>query len=76
MCNLPTKYLSQNVFTQRLLHFLSHDHQQHGLIPDMYRLLSKYELTEFLNTYVESGVFPSKDAWKRILKSIVDLFTI
>ncbi|KAH3828960.1 hypothetical protein DPMN_130948 [Dreissena polymorpha] len=42
-----------------------------GLIPDIYRLLQKYSLIPTLETYLESGVFPGKMAWKRTIKNSV-----
>ncbi|KAH3874617.1 hypothetical protein DPMN_037867 [Dreissena polymorpha] len=42
-----------------------------GLIPDIYRLLQKYSLMPTLETYLESGVFPGKMAWKRTIKNSV-----
>ncbi|KAH3853713.1 hypothetical protein DPMN_096245 [Dreissena polymorpha] len=42
-----------------------------GLIPDIYRLLQKYSLMSTLVTYLESGVFPRKMAWKRTIKNSV-----
>ncbi|KAH3829047.1 hypothetical protein DPMN_131035 [Dreissena polymorpha] len=42
-----------------------------GLIPDIYRLLQKDSLMPTLETYLESGVFPGKMAWKRTIKNSV-----
>ncbi|KAH3824716.1 hypothetical protein DPMN_126569 [Dreissena polymorpha] len=39
------------------------------LIPNIYRLLQKYSLMPTLETYLESGVFPGKMAWKRTIKN-------
>ncbi|KAH3840200.1 hypothetical protein DPMN_113645 [Dreissena polymorpha] len=41
------------------------------LITDIYRLLQKYSLMPTLETYLESGVFSGKIAWKRTIKNSV-----
>ena len=50
--------------------FTTHSNgRQTGFIADIFRLLGKYQLRHVVETYLESSIFPSKFAWKRILKS-------
>jgi hypothetical protein len=38
-----------------------------GFIPDIFRLLQKYNLSQVLHIYLNEGTFPSKYVWKRTL---------
>ena len=42
-------------------------------MPDVYRLLGKYGLLQFLNEYIETGLFPTKFTWKTIINKTVNL---
>ena len=58
------------MFLNRLTSYIAEfNHRQEGFIPDIVRLLEKYELSDILSTYVENGTFPTSYAWKRLLKS-------
>ena len=46
-------------------------YQSHGFIPDIYRVLHKYDLKYILDIYIRNGMFPSKFAWKALLKKCV-----
>ena len=40
-----------------------------GFIPDIYRILGKYSLLDFVNyKYKADGVFVSKCTWKRVVR--------
>ena len=51
--------------------YLYNDNQTRGFIPDLYRLLVKYDLLHYLEGFITYSTFPSKLKWKRILKSKV-----
>ncbi len=70
LCNLPCKFLAKSVFTHRLVRFLNMHKQHAGSVPDIYRLLQKYNLANVLKTYAETGTFPSKSSWKLMLKKV------
>ena len=58
------------MFLVRLTSYIAEfNHRQEGFVPDIVRLLEKYELRDILSTYVENGTFPTSYAWKRLLKS-------
>ena len=70
MCRLNSNSWVKNVFLNRLTSFTTHSNgRQTGFIADIFRLLGKYQLRHVLEAYLESSIFPSKFAWKRILKS-------
>jgi hypothetical protein len=68
LCRLPSKYLAKQIFVNRLIRYVSVDRQKHGFIPDIYRLLQKYDLLYVIYTFIDTGVFPSKLKWKKILQ--------
>ena len=39
-----------------------------GFIPDVHLVLSKYALTPYIDEYCDTGVFPDKALWKRVVK--------
>ena len=70
MCRLNSNSWVKNQFLNRLTSFTTHSNgRQTGFIADIFRLLGKYQLRHVLEAYLESSIFPSKFAWKRILKS-------
>ena len=71
LCRLPCKHIAKQIFVNRLLRYLNNDNQTRGFIPDVCRLLVKYELLHYLEGFVSNSTFPSKFKWKRILKSKV-----
>ena len=38
-----------------------------GFIPDIVRILKKYSLWEYLDYYLQTGNFPIKSEWKRVV---------
>ena len=71
LCKLPSKYLAKQIFVNRLIRFVNIDRQKQGFIPDMYRILQYYDLLHVFYTFIESGIFPSKSKWKKILQTKV-----
>lgn len=51
MCRLPNKYIAKQVFNHRLCRYIDYDNQYREVIPEMYRLLSKYGLLDILIIY-------------------------
>ncbi|KAH3693536.1 uncharacterized protein LOC127862565 [Dreissena polymorpha] len=71
LCRLPNQYLAKQVFINRLVRYLNNDKQTKGFVPEIYRLLYKYQLQSCLDGYLQSGLFPSKQAWKQMLQRSV-----
>ena len=42
-----------------------------GFIPDVITILDKYHLQIYIEQYIQTGSFPSKQKWKRICKGTV-----
>jgi len=51
------------------MHYINVDKQHIGFIPDAYRLLQKYDLTNVLDIFIDTGCFPSKHVWKGLLQN-------
>ena len=75
LCTMPTYLLSRKIFSYRLHLFLTKGcRSQMGFIPDIFAILSKYSLTNYLLDFTESSRFPSKLSWKRIVSKTVHAF--
>ena len=44
------------------------DNGQHGFIPDVIKLLGKYQILHIVHSFVDTSRFPSKNTWNRLLK--------
>ena len=44
---------------------------QKGFIPDLMRLVRKYNLETYIDNYVKHSIFPSRKAWASILKETI-----
>jgi len=71
LCRLSPNFLAKQVFVQRLIRHISYGDVMFGFIPDICRLVEKYELWHFIDTYISTGRFPGKSAWGRILNTSV-----
>ena len=71
LCRLPCNYLAKTIFVHRLTRYLSGSERQScGFIPDIFNILSKYELLQYINYFTETSHFPSKYVWKQSLKDM------
>ncbi|KAH3794439.1 hypothetical protein DPMN_147972 [Dreissena polymorpha] len=73
LCRLSPKYLVKDVFHNRLLRYMNLENQSVGFMADVYRLLGKYGLLQFLNEHIETGLFPTKFTRKMINDKTVNL---
>ena len=71
LCRLECIKTIKDVFVYRLYSFLSEPQKIIGFIPDVYRILRKYRLENFLDTYLESATFPSKLKWKKSINTAI-----
>ena len=66
----PPSYLAKKIFVNRLIRFMNVDAQYSGFVPDIFRILQKYNMEGYLHAFVDTAVFPDKFQWKRILKTV------
>ena len=72
ICRLNPNYLAKDVFNNRLVRYVNIDRQCIGFIPDVYKLLQKYDLLAYLQAYLEDGQFPPRRQWKSIVGRSVE----
>ena len=69
LCTMPPNLLPRKVFNFRLnLFVLRENKNQSGFIPDIWKVLQKYHLEEYLLSYLATSLFPTKGTWKTIVK--------
>ena len=56
-------------FYRRLASYMLNKETQTGYFPDIYKIMRKYGLSEYFESYIRFNVFPSKNIWKRLVKS-------
>ena len=57
-CRLNSNIWVKTVFLNRLTSYISKcNHRQEGFVPDVVRLLEKYQLIDSLYTYLKKGTF-------------------
>ena len=79
--NLQDSTLANKVLRSRILQFECHKYIQNGtvtfyqvgFVPDMIRLINKYDLSSFWDKYISSGFqeFPAQTVWKQLVKKTV-----
>ena len=63
---------SKQIFNIRLSMFVIRtDGKQRGYIPDIFEILKKYDLLQFIVNYITSAIFPNKLVWKRLVKNSI-----
>ena len=67
LCRLSVDHFSRKIFFVRLSQFLNNVRPISGLIPEIVRLLTKYDLYAALLDFCNSGAFPTKGAWKHVV---------
>lgn len=68
LCRLSATLKAKQLFIVRLFSHLSDPTKQRlGFIPEIIRLLSKYNLIIYLTTYIDELFFPAKNTWKNIV---------
>jgi hypothetical protein len=69
LCMLGPDTTTKQVFINRLFSFRYRQGEERvmGFMPDVMRLLQKYNLQEFLETYINEQYFPRKAEWRKIV---------
>ena len=72
---MPPNMLRRHVFDIRMHIFVLNGYKnQLGSIPDIWKVLQKYNVEEYLQNYLAIAVFPSKYTWKTIVKADKNVF--
>ena len=72
LCRLKYDTLPKEIFLTRLFSYTDNlARTQYGFIPDIVRILHKYDLSPYLETWLNDGTFPEKLVWKRTIRNAV-----
>lgn len=75
LCTIPPELLSRQMFDLRMNLFVLKGYKnQTEFIPDIWKIVQKYSLEEYLHTYLKSSVFPPKYVWKNIISRKIKFF--
>jgi len=73
LISLPINSTTKRIFRIRLLEYLqSNSTHQRGFVPNIIQLLTKFELTSFIDDCVHFCIFPTKKEWKNIVNMSVN----
>ena len=62
----------KKIFIRRLARFVCNvSSAMQGYIVDIFKVLTKYHLEEYMVIYIESGHFPTEQSWKNTVKSAI-----
>ncbi len=59
--------IHRRVFLIRLIRWKWNPDEITGFIPDLIGILRKYSLWEYIDNFLQSGDFPSKSEWKKLV---------
>ena len=73
LCHMGNDNISKQIFIRRLFQYKTRNINdcQYGFVPDIYNILSKFNLSKYLETYIQSNKFPTKYCWKQIVKKSI-----
>ncbi len=71
LCNMDYAKRVKRIFASRLVKYINEPSKIIGVMPDIYRICGKYNLTNILNVYVENASFPAIVAWKNTVKNAI-----
>ena len=74
LCRHSVNHFSRDIFYYRLMHYVNNSGVQRGFFHDISRILHKYSLDGALEDFISTGLFPSKETWKRIVKYKINYF--
>ena len=68
LCNMPSRFLSKQIFITCLLLYLNNCTTiSGGFIPDIKKIVRKYDLFSYVDNFVKTSSFPSSKKWKYLL---------
>ena len=70
LCTLPNHTLARKIFNFQMFLQCSPYSQpvKHGFEQDIVKIVQKYNLWNYIETYLNCGTFPAKKHWKHIIK--------
>ena len=74
LCRIDPSFLVKSVFTRRLIEYTNNPVGVRGFIADCFKLVGKYNLTNFISSYIADGIFPTKTMWKNTINKQLYLY--
>ena len=71
LCIMDSNFLPKKIFLFRLFTCIFDSVGRFGFIPDIFYILQKYNLSEFMLDYLLYGNFPTKFQWKHIVVNAI-----
>ena len=72
LIRLPETTLTKQIFIRRLFSFqYITDRSPLGFIPDVIKIMEKYNILEHLHSYLANYTFPNTAVWKKIVKHVI-----
>ena len=71
--HVPSLHISRSIFLYRIVVFY-HDKRNtphYGCVPEIVRLLRKYLLEMYLLDFMQTGIFPHKHQWKKLVHNVI-----
>jgi len=72
LCNMQTNHIVKHIFSNRLMQYHYSAYGRRGFMPDIYRLLGKYNLLDVVESFINTSFFPSRYQWKRLVRGCVN----
>ena len=70
LCEMPHRSVPSRIFQFKLFMYLDHG-IDNGFIADIFAVLTRYNLVDYVTKYVQALQFPGKYAWKRIVNRAI-----
>ena len=76
LCNMTSDNMSKKIFIRRLFQYKTKNdnERQYGYVPDIFNILTKFNLRKYLDIFTSSNKFPTKYCWKQIVKEVNHLY--
>ena len=70
LCPSSVTMTAEQIFINRLSSYLANPTKQKlGFIPGIVRILNKYDLLDYLTTFVHESIIPSRNKWRKIIQT-------
>ena len=68
LVQMSPKNITKHIFLNEMYNFMLTDRREHNITSDLGRVIHKYNMSPYLFTYLSGGEFPTKRAWKALVK--------
>lgn len=76
LCRLDSQSWIRSFFLIRLTSYNLYKNSQIGFIPDILRILEKYNLNCYIDVFLQDSEFPVKNVWKCLVKRTIHQYEV